>query len=143
MLRALVDANLLIAFFLRPGHPLLAAADAGRLRLVVCPYVVAEARHMVGRAFRPRAAEFDRLLAELPAEHVPDADRESVERWAGCVSDRADAPVLAAAIEAGVDVLVTSDRAFRADARATLALEGDPVRVLNVTELLRELPEEV
>jgi predicted nucleic acid-binding protein len=133
-----VDANLLIALFLRPEHALLAAAGSGRCRLVVCPYVGAEARRMIGRAFPRRLAAFERFLDELPAETVPDAPPEGVEQWRGFLSDHADVPVLAAAIHAGVGVIVTSDRAFRADARATLAGAGDPVRVLGVTEFLSQ-----
>src|SRR5438067_12494182 len=138
MKRALLDANILIALFLRPDHALLRALRQGRVLGFVCPYVLEEARRMVRRAFRARAAEFDHFLEELPVTHVPDASQEAAAHWRDFVSDRADAPVLAAAVEAGLDAVVTSDRAFRADARATLALEDDPVRVLSVPELLRE-----
>lgn len=137
MKRALIDANILIALFLRTDHSLLGALSQGRVLGFVCPYVLEEARRMIRRAFRARAAEFDRFLEELPVTHLPDAPPEAVARWRDYVSDPADGPVLAAAIEGGVDAVVTSDRAFRADARATLALEGDPVRVMNVAELLR------
>src|SRR5262245_17388950 len=110
--RALLDANLLIALFLRPEHPLLAAAAAGRCRAFVCPYVAGEARRMVSRAFRGRRDEFEDFLASLPAEAILDAPAEAVARWRDYLSDRADVPVLAAAIEAGLDAIVTSDRTF-------------------------------
>jgi predicted nucleic acid-binding protein len=139
MQAALLDANLIIALFLRPEHALLRAARAGACRLALCPYVISEARRMMRRAFPARAERFEQFLRELPALEIPDADPEAVARWEGYLSDPADVPVLAAAIAAGLDVVVTSDRDFRADARATLAAERDPIQVLSVPELLATL----
>src|SRR5437588_12359456 len=101
MRRALLDANLVIALFLRADHALLRAARAGACRLVVCPYVLREARRMIRRAFRPRAVEFEQFLHELPAVELPDADAAEIDRWRAYLSDPADVPVLAAAIPAG------------------------------------------
>jgi len=136
---ALIDANLIIALFLRPDHALLRAARSGGCRLAICPYVIREARRMVAGAFPARAAEFEQFIEQLPATTIVDANREEIARWEGYLSDSADVPVLAAAIAAGIDAVVTSDRAFRADARATLAAEGDPVAVLSVPEFLASL----
>src|SRR5678810_922448 len=107
-MRALLDANLLIALFLRPDHVLWHAGERGACTFVVCPYVVAEARRMVSRAFRARLGEFDRFIDELPAEQIPDAGTEARAEWEGYLSDRADVPVLAAAIEARLDAILTS-----------------------------------
>jgi predicted nucleic acid-binding protein len=137
VLSVLVDANLLIAGFLRTGHPLLAAARRGRVELAVCPHVLREAERMVTRAFR--AAEWERFVAELPARRIPDASAAAVAHWREYVSDREDGAVLAAAIEASLDGIVTSDRVFRDDARATLAQAGDPVRVYDVGHLLASI----
>jgi predicted nucleic acid-binding protein len=136
--QALLDANLLIAMFLQPAHPLLDAARGGESDFVICPYVITEARRMVRNAFPYRLAEFDRFIRDLPARRVGDASPASLARWADFLSDPADVPVLAAAIEAGLDAVVTSDRIFRADAQATLALEDYPIRVVGVSEFLRE-----
>ncbi len=135
----LLDANLLIGAFLRGEHPVLRAAAAGRCRAAVCPYVVREARRMIRRAFPGRAADFDAWLRNEPIGWIPDAAAERAEYWSEFVSDLADGPVLAAAIEAGLTAVVTSDRTFRSDARATLSMEGDPIRVLNVREALAEI----
>jgi predicted nucleic acid-binding protein len=136
VLSILVDANLLIAGFLRTGHPLLAAARRGRVELAVCPHVLREAQRMVTRAFPRREAEWRQYMAELPARHVADASEAAVADWREYVSDPEDGAVLAAAIEAGLDGIVTSDRTFIDDARATLALADDPLCVYNVPQLL-------
>src|SRR4051794_7367924 len=136
---ALIDANLIIALFLRPDHALLRAIRSGACRLAVCPYVLREPRRMIRRAFPAGALEFERFIEELPVIEIPDADAAAVARWEPYLSDRADVPVLAAAISAGLDAIVTSDRAFGADARATLAAEGDPVRVMTGPEFLAGL----
>src|SRR2546423_1130164 len=106
MQTALLDANLIIALFLRADHALLRAARAGACRLALCPYVISEARRMVRRAFSARGSEFEEFLRGLPALEIPDADAETIARWEGYLSDRADVPILAAAIAAGLDAVV-------------------------------------
>jgi predicted nucleic acid-binding protein len=138
--RVMPDANILIAAFVRPrgSYALWEAARAGRVALVLCPYVVMEARRMISRAFRGREAGFDRLLAETPHEMAPDAERAEIARNAGLVSDRADIPVALAALAAGVEYLVTSDRRFRDDLRWIMGPDA-PLQIVSPTELLRTL----
>src|SRR2546423_826640 len=109
MQRALIDANLIIALFLRPDHALLRAAGSGPRRPAICRSVLREARRMIRRAFPVRAAEFERFIDELPVTEIPDADAAAIARWEPYLSDQADVPVLAAAISAGLDAIVTSD----------------------------------
>jgi predicted nucleic acid-binding protein len=136
------DANILIAAFIRPrgSYALLEEARAGRVELVLCPYVMKEARRMISRAFRGREEGFDRLLEETPHEMAPDADAAEIARNAGLVSDCADIPVALAALAAGVDYLVTSDRRFRDDLRWIMGPDA-PLQVVTPTELLRTLAE--
>lgn len=134
----MLDANILIAAFVRPrgSYALLEAARAGRLKLVLCPYVVKEAWRMISRAFRGRAEGFERLLEET--EMAPDADPAEIARNAGLVSDPADIPVALAALAAGVEYLVTSDRRFRDDLCWIMGPDA-PLKVVTPTELLRRL----
>jgi predicted nucleic acid-binding protein len=134
------DANILIAAFLYPrsSYALFEAAREGRLTLVLCPYVVKEARRMISRAFPRRLETFDEFLAETPHGMASDADPAEVARNAGLVSDSADIPVALAALAAGVEYLVTSDRRFRDDLRWVMGPEP-PVQVVTPGECLRAL----
>src|SRR5690349_13213115 len=107
---AMPDANILIAAFLRPraSRAVFEEARAGRVALVLCPYVLSEARRMISRAFRARLEAFDRFVTETPHTMAPDADPAEIARNAGLVSDRADIPVALAALAAGVEYLLTS-----------------------------------
>ncbi|HTE17592.1 MAG TPA: PIN domain-containing protein, partial [Armatimonadota bacterium] len=61
--RVMLDANILIAlFFRREGYAVARLAAGGRIRAVLCEYMVAEARRMLRHAFRERAGEVDALL---------------------------------------------------------------------------------
>ena len=74
---AMPDANILIAGFLHPraSRALFDEAWAGRVALVLCPYVVREARRMISRAFRGREEAFDHFVASAPHRmaHCPSA----------------------------------------------------------------------
>jgi predicted nucleic acid-binding protein len=133
------DANILIAAFLYPrsSYALFEEARAGGLALVLCPYVVKEARRMISRAFRGREEAFDRLLAGTPHEMAPDADPAEIKRNAGLVSDPADIPVALAALGAGVHYLITSDRRFRDDLRWIMGPDA-PLQVTTPGQFLRE-----
>src|SRR5262245_60164569 len=99
-LRVMLDANLLIGAFLatRASRQVMEWAREGRVRQVLCPYVIGEARRMVGKAFPRRLAEFDALLAATPHEMAPDPAPEVVAEHRGLVEDPADVPVALAAI---------------------------------------------
>ena len=133
------DANILIAAFLHPrsSYALFEAARAGRVTLALCPYVIKEARRMISRAFPRRLEEFDRFLAETPHVMLPDAAPDEIARNAGLVSDPADIPVALAALAAGVQYLVTSDRRFRDDLRWIMGPDP-PLKVVTPGEFLRE-----
>jgi len=122
--RVMMDANLLIGAFLAPraSRQVMEWAREGRVELVLCPYVIAEARRMISRAFRQRLAEFDAVIAATPHELAPGPAPEAVAEHRGLVDDPADVPVVLAAIDARVDYLLSSDHHLVADDESTLDL---------------------
>jgi predicted nucleic acid-binding protein len=122
--RVMLDANLLIGAFLASGasRQVMEWAREGRLRLVLCPYVIAEARRMISLAFPRRLAEFDTMLAGTPHELASDPAPEVVAAHRGLVEDPADVPVAVAAISVEVDCLLSSDRHLVADDDSTREL---------------------
>src|SRR5438045_227717 len=119
--RVMLDANLLIGAFLAPraSRQVMDWAREGRVRLVLSPYVIAEARRMISRAFRHRLAEFDAFIAATPHELAPDPAPEAVAEHRGLVEDPADVPVALAAIAAGGGYLFSSGHHLVADRDST------------------------
>jgi predicted nucleic acid-binding protein len=132
--RVMLDANILIAlFFRRQAYVVAQLAATGRIRAVLCDYMVAEARRMLGHAFPARAGELDGLLAGLDREWTPSPTEEEIARCAPPLRDPADRPVFTAAVQAGVDYLLTSDRALIEDSR------DSALPVLSVPQLVEVL----
>jgi len=114
--RVAVDTNTLVSglFFAGNERRLLLAAFEGRVRLVLSAHVVEETFEVIEETFRARPDLRDALrLLEIvfgQAELVPEASYALlVPRWAERVRDRKDAPVLACASAAKVDLLVSGD----------------------------------
>ena len=109
MRRIFVDANVLIAGAdSRSGasNAILQLAEIGLIRLVVSRQVLDEAERNL-RNKLPRALPgFAALLAQLPLEIVPDPPDEECQRWLDVIELK-DTPILAAALLANVDRLVT------------------------------------
>jgi len=139
----MLDANSLIGAFLAPraSRQVMEWAREGRVGLVLSPYVIAEARRMISRAFRHRLAEFDRMLAATPHEMAPDPTPEVVAAHRGLVEDPADVPVALAAIYMEVDYLLSSDRHLVADDDSTSELRCH-VKTMNPGRFVSEVMEE-
>jgi predicted nucleic acid-binding protein len=137
--RVMLDANLLIGAFLAPraSRQVLEWAREGQLTLVLSPYVIGEARRMISRAFRHRLAEFDAMIASIPHELAPDPTPEAVAEHRGLVEDPADVPVALAAIAAGVDYLLSSDRHLVAEDESTRELRRH-VKTMNPGRFVSE-----
>jgi predicted nucleic acid-binding protein len=104
----LLDANVL--FSAAPGGPafelIWELARRGRIRLVTSAHCRIEAVANLERK-RPRsAAQLGRVLSEV--DLAPEPPSEALASARGLVTEK-DAPVLAAALTAGADVLVTGD----------------------------------
>ena len=135
-----VDTNTLVSGLLFPGpeRRLLIRAVAGRVDLVVSDYVADETlRVLVERfadhpAIEEALAWLERLL--LLFERMAKAEYEGrVDELSRVLRDPKDAPVLAGALAAEVDVLVSGDK----DLLVLKEYSGLPVR--RTRQVLKEL----
>ncbi len=147
-IRVFLDANVLLAGIVFPRWPweILRHALRGDFRLVLSPYVIRQARRRVAQRFPEFLEEFDQFLFRCPYELVPDPTPEEVQAHLGLVRDETDIPVALAAIQAGVDYLVSEDKDLSANNETTMELRRR-IRVLISGTFLREVmgwsPEEL
>jgi len=108
----MVDANVLLAGVVFPRWPweILRHAVRGDFQLVLCPYVIRQARRRIAQRFPESLDAFDGFLFRCPYELVPDPSAEDVQARIGLVRDVTDVPVALAAMRAGVDHLVSEDK---------------------------------
>ena len=133
-----VDSNVLFSGVNSPHGPparILALQATGRITLVISRQVAEELvrnlRHKAPAAVPVLLALFERALprlAEDPYEDVVDSVTA-----AGVNSN--DAPIVAAALDAGVDYFVTGDRRLRNEVQRI----NPPFRVVSPRELIEEL----
>src|SRR5688572_24029410 len=107
-MRIFLDANVLFAASFTDGaiRRLVRELLAGDHVLVVDGYVVEEARRNLSAKSRDGTRELERLIARLEMAPVVTG---SISRIAAALPEK-DQPVLASAIQAGCDALVTGDR---------------------------------
>jgi predicted nucleotidyltransferase/predicted nucleic acid-binding protein len=110
--RVMVDANVLLAGVVFPRWPweILRHAVRGDFQLVLCPYVIRQARRRIAQRFPEFLEAFDGFLFRCPYELVPDPSPEDVQAHIGLVRDVTDVPVALAAMRAGVDHVVSEDK---------------------------------
>src|SRR3989337_2513651 len=111
-MRVFIDANVLFAAAISPegrSAALFLLAERGLCELVISPYAVTEARRNVEARYADALGRRERLLRNVTT--VPEAtpSRAAWARRQGLPEE--DAPILAAAADAGAEVLVTGDRA--------------------------------
>ena len=116
--RLFLDANVLISALRGPGvcEDLLMEAARDHYSAVVSWFVLAETAEVLARKFRTPAEDVRDALAAMRLQTVTDASIFAVRQAASLVTDADDAPVLAAALQAKVDALVTGDAHFFAPA---------------------------
>ncbi len=135
MLRVAPDTNVLVSAFIAAGPPsrILEGAIDGHLELVLAEPVIAELRRILTEKLgfdSVRLKEVETLLADLAVESVP-VPPDSPEAITG---DPDDDLILACAVQAKVDVLVSGDR------RHLLPLVAHRgVRIITPQALLAEL----
>lgn len=129
-LRVMVDANILIAGTGWPRFPyaVLQHALEGDFVLVLSSLVVEEARLHIQRLMPGLLDRFEVFLRDCGYEEVPAPTTEEVAANICLVRDLKDVPVALAAINAGVDCLVTQDKDFTDKDESTAKLH----RRLNV-----------
>lgn len=132
-----LDANILFSAAYDPDSRaaiLLALAREGRCIGLTSPYAIEEARRNLHKKYPEMAGSLDRHLRHLRV--VPDAAlaraQDVVTRHLVPVSD---APILAAALQAGADHLVTGDRTHFGHLMDR-AIAGLPLRVLSLAKAL-------
>ena len=112
-MRVMLDTNVLVSAFVFQSQQMNAMVDAltGEHTIVLCSYVIAELKMVVAEKFSHKRASLDRFLADLPFEFVYTPDILDEEQYP-VLRDREDLPVLATAILADVDILLTGDKDF-------------------------------
>jgi len=135
MLRVVCDTNVLVSAFIAAGPPsrILEEVIAGRLELVLARPVMVELERILTEKLgfnMDRWVKVEELLVDLASEVVPEPGG-TAEAITG---DPDDDVILACAVTAGVDVVVSGDR------RHLLPVgEHRGVRVITPQALLAEL----
>ena len=107
--KVFIDTSALIAGILSPtgaAHEVLRLCEAGVVKAVMSRQVLVEADRNISEKLPAFLSEYHVFLKHLSPLIVDDPSRLAVDR-AGEIIHRNDAPILAAAIEAGVAYLVT------------------------------------
>jgi putative PIN family toxin of toxin-antitoxin system len=110
--RVFLDANILIRGVTFPRFPYEVLQHTARKEIVaiVCPLVLDSVRLYVRERFPDYQGALEVLLELLDLELAPDPPLEAVAAHAGLVRDPKDIPVALAAIAAGAEYLVSTDR---------------------------------
>lgn len=109
--RIFIDTSVIIAGVgsrVGASHAIMALAELGLLRPVVCPYVMDEAERNIQRKTPEAVPRYREVRANIAWELVPDPTLDQVKTWIGVIVPK-DAPVLAAAVIAQPHRLVTLD----------------------------------
>ena len=111
-MRIFLDANILFSAAYGTESPMRAffrLAEVGICELLASPFALDEARRNIARKHPAKTPDLERLIAQIAV--CREAGAEEV-RWARSTGlpDK-DAPILAAAVQAKADILVTGDRA--------------------------------
>ena len=114
-MKILIDKNILISAALFPNSvPFRAYTKAVSFphQAIVCEQNIDEMKRVFYRKFPARIEALDRFLAAalLVLDVVPVPDEEDSKE--GLIRDCLDRPILRAAIQADVDILLTGDKDF-------------------------------
>jgi len=111
-MRVFLDANVLFSAAHRTESPLRAffrLAKGGVCELLASPFVLDEARRNIARKHPAKIADLEQLIARIAICREATSDEVRWARSTG-LPDK-DAPILAAAVQAKAEMLVTGDRA--------------------------------
>ena len=112
-MRIMVDTNVFISMIFFPNERMNTLKEklCRQHRMVVCSYVVDEIMEVTRRKFPGKLRAMDAFFTELPFELVyapsyyPRAELPELR-------DEKDEPILASAVMADVDILLTGDKDF-------------------------------
>ncbi len=125
-LRVMVDANILVSGSVWPRWPyeLLRHALRGDFQLVLNQYVIEETRHTLSKRFPAYIEKFEQFLEVSQCELTDAPSKEQVLAHQNLVRDVTDVPVALAAINAGVDYLVSEDKDLTVQDETTAVLHS-------------------
>jgi putative PIN family toxin of toxin-antitoxin system len=112
--RVFLDSNVIVsALYSAEGAPaaILRRFIDGKLRVVISQQVLEEVVRTINEKLPEALPSLRKLLLSAPPEIVEDPGSHDVSRWAGVVHSD-DAGILAAAVAAQPDYLVTGDKNF-------------------------------
>lgn len=114
VLRVFVDTNILYSGLFFEGAPrrLLLLAARGELIFLLSEYVLMELEGVIRRKAPARLKDLELFLSKIEYEFIRLPSKTMVERYSKFVSHKEDAPVLASAILADADYVVSGDQAF-------------------------------
>lgn len=133
-LRVFLDSNVLFsALYSRHGAPncILELATQGKIASVISPMVLGEVVQALREKFPVAIPALKRLLETSTLEMVRNASFDDAKRWSETI-DRDDAAILAAAVAAQPDYLVTGDKHFFGEGIA----EKSGLRIVTPAEFL-------
>lgn len=139
MIRVFLDANVYFAGFLSPKGAsalVLELARRGKLAVVASRLVLREADRNLRRKTDPKTLKaFHRFLKGTKIDVPPFVTAQILERYEAHIHPK-DAPILAAAMEAEVDYLMTLDRKHFLTPKALSSSKR--VKILTPGDFLRE-----
>ena len=140
MIRVFLDANVYFAGCVSPqgGSALvLQLARRGRIQVVASRLVLREAdRNLRRKSHRRNVNAFRQFLNATELSIIPTPDDTMLAKYEAVIHPK-DVPILAAAIEAKVDYLVTLDRKHFLTTAVRARAEG--IKVLTPGEFLKHL----
>jgi predicted nucleic acid-binding protein len=105
-----LDSSAVISGVISPvgaARALFLLSEAGSLDLVICEQVIVETERTLARKAPKALPDFRQALKQAGPKILADPGMDEVRACLYMISDPADAPILAAAIKANVDFLVT------------------------------------
>ncbi|MCL2188231.1 MAG: putative toxin-antitoxin system toxin component, PIN family [Defluviitaleaceae bacterium] len=124
-MKIMIDSNVIVsAAYNASSVPAQALSLAGKNhRLVLCDYILMECRKVITNKFPHLIAGFEKILTTYDYEIAP-APTDGIS-----MRDPKDIPILNAAINANVDIIISGDKDF-------LALEIERPKVLSPAQFL-------
>lgn len=112
--RVMLDTSVLIAgtIWRRWPYEVLQHARRHDYRLVLAPVIVAEAAATFRRRFPRYLSAFQTFLGDCPYEEAADPTRDDIIAQRSLMRDINDVPIALAAIQSGVDYLLSEDKDF-------------------------------
>jgi predicted nucleic acid-binding protein len=136
----MVDTTVLLSGIVWPRWPyeVLQHALGGDLRLVLSSTVIEEARRKFSEKFPAYMQDLEDFLGECVYEEAPEPSPEEILTHRDLMRDITDVPIALAAINAGVDYLVSEDKDFTARNETTAKLH-EQLNVLLSGTFLRQM----